>query len=206
MVDDDRDEWWSLVHWAITGSTRPCPPPGRRCPPSSPTTHGLPQSGWARAAKYRGPPLGSLLPGIQPDRAPRPDVAGRPPFTGSEDPCELLDEQMADVRVEPADVLRSSADSAGEVHARDVAAERLSRRLRRLESAEEGLVFGRIDGSDGTVLHIGRLGLHVDDPDCRCSPTGERKWRAPSTRRRPSTRWDCDAAATCVSITALFTR
>ncbi|MEU8976026.1 ATP-dependent DNA helicase [Streptomyces monashensis] len=75
----------------------------------------------------------------------------------------LLDEQMADVRAELADVLRSSADSAGEVYARDVAAERLSRQLRRLEGAEEGLVFGRIDGADGTVLHIGRLGLRAED-------------------------------------------
>ncbi|WP_406445560.1 HelD family protein [Streptomyces sp. NBC_00631] len=77
----------------------------------------------------------------------------------------LLDEQMADVRAELADVLRSSADNAGEVYARDVAAERLSRQLRRLEGAEEGLVFGRIDGADGTVLHIGRLGLHAEDRD-----------------------------------------
>ncbi|UXY33408.1 AAA family ATPase [Streptomyces albidocamelliae] len=76
-----------------------------------------------------------------------------------------LDEQMADVRAELADVLRSSADSAGEVYARDVTAERLSRQLRRLEGAEEGLVFGRIDGADGTVLHIGRVGLPADDLD-----------------------------------------
>lgn len=32
----------------------------------------------------------------------------------------------------------------------------------RLEGAEEGLVFGRIDLADGTVLRIGRLGLHRD--------------------------------------------
>ncbi|MER8070737.1 AAA family ATPase [Streptomyces sp. NPDC094034] len=73
----------------------------------------------------------------------------------------LLDQQIADVQVQLAKVLRSSADSAGEVYARDVAAERLPRQLRRLEGAEEGLVFGRIDHADGTVLHIGRIGLHV---------------------------------------------
>ncbi|MGW4033395.1 HelD family protein [Streptomyces sp. NPDC004838] len=77
----------------------------------------------------------------------------------------LLDERSADVRARLADVLRSSADSAGDVYARDVAAERLAHRLRRLEGAEEGLAFGRIDGGDGTVLHIGRLGLHVDGRD-----------------------------------------
>ncbi|MFF9127817.1 HelD family protein [Streptomyces sp. NPDC014889] len=77
----------------------------------------------------------------------------------------LLDERSADVRAELAAVLSSSVDSAGEVYARDVDAERLAHRLRRLEGAEEGLAFGRIDVADGTVLHIGRLGLHVDDRD-----------------------------------------
>ncbi|MFE2596363.1 HelD family protein [Streptomyces sp. NPDC059396] len=77
----------------------------------------------------------------------------------------LLDERLADVRAQLADVLRSSGDSAGEVYARDVAAERLARQVRRLEGAEEGLAFGRIDGANGTVLHIGRLGLYVGDRD-----------------------------------------
>nr|WP_030664251.1 AAA family ATPase [Streptomyces rimosus] len=77
----------------------------------------------------------------------------------------LLDQQMTDVRGELKGVLRSAADSPGEVYAREVSAERLSRRLRRLEGAEEGLVFGRLDGADGIVLHIGRLGLHTDDRD-----------------------------------------
>ncbi|MEW2175315.1 AAA family ATPase [Streptomyces sp. NPDC005406] len=77
----------------------------------------------------------------------------------------LLDDQLVAVRGELAAVLKSSADSAGEVYARDVAAERLSRQLRRLDEAEEGLAFGRIDGADGTVLHIGRLGLHTDARD-----------------------------------------
>ncbi|MFE2582835.1 HelD family protein [Streptomyces sp. NPDC059378] len=77
----------------------------------------------------------------------------------------LLDERVADVRAQLDDVLKSSADSAGEVYARDVAAQRLAQQVRRLTGAEEGLVFGRIDGADGTVLHIGRLGLHLDDRD-----------------------------------------
>ncbi|MFE2531564.1 HelD family protein [Streptomyces sp. NPDC059371] len=77
----------------------------------------------------------------------------------------LLDERLADVRAQLADVLRSPADSPGEVYERDAAAERLARGLRRLEGAEEGLAFGRIDGAEGTALHIGRVGLHVDDRD-----------------------------------------
>ncbi|MFB7334127.1 HelD family protein [Streptomyces adustus] len=77
----------------------------------------------------------------------------------------LLDEREADVRAELTNVVGSSADSASEVYARDVAAQRLARELRRLEDAEEGLVFGRIDGADGTSLHVGRLGLHLADRD-----------------------------------------
>ncbi|MFE1289733.1 HelD family protein [Streptomyces sp. NPDC058751] len=77
----------------------------------------------------------------------------------------LLDERMAEARAQLAEVLRSPADSAGEVYERDATAERLARRLRRLEGAAEGLAFGRIDGADGTALHIGRLGLHVPDRD-----------------------------------------
>lgn len=77
----------------------------------------------------------------------------------------LLDERVANVRAQLDDVLKSSADSAGEIHARDVAAERLARQVHRLAEAEEGLAFGRIDGADGTVLHIGRLGLHLGDRD-----------------------------------------
>ncbi|QKV98094.1 AAA family ATPase [Streptomyces sp. NA02950] len=77
----------------------------------------------------------------------------------------LLDERVAEVRAQLEDVLKSSADSAEEVYARDVAAEHLARQVHRLVGAEEGLAFGRIDGVDGTVLHIGRLGLHLGDRD-----------------------------------------
>ncbi|MEV4975938.1 HelD family protein [Streptomyces scopuliridis] len=77
----------------------------------------------------------------------------------------LLDERVADARDQLDGVLKSSADSPGEVYARDVAAERLARQIHRLAGAEEGLAFGRIDGADGTVLHIGRLGLHLGERD-----------------------------------------
>ncbi|MCL7379800.1 AAA family ATPase [Streptomyces sp. 35G-GA-8] len=77
----------------------------------------------------------------------------------------LLDERVADARAQLDGVLKSPADSAGEVYARDVAAERLARQVHRLVGAEEGLAFGRIDGADGTVLRIGRLGLYLDDRD-----------------------------------------
>lgn len=41
----------------------------------------------------------------------------------------LLDKHVADVRAHVDDVRKSSADSAGEVYARDVAAERLARQV-----------------------------------------------------------------------------
>ncbi|MEV5910856.1 hypothetical protein AB0M00_18375 [Streptomyces chartreusis] len=44
------------------------------------------------------------------------------------------------------------------MYERDLAAERWTREVRRLEAAETGLVSGRIDGAEGDALHIGRLG------------------------------------------------
>ncbi|MGY0061309.1 HelD family protein [Streptomyces sp. LZ34] len=77
----------------------------------------------------------------------------------------LVNERIADARTQLAEVLKASADSTGEVYEREVAAGRLAREVRRLEGAEEGLVFGRIDGVDGTALRIGRLGLRTDEGD-----------------------------------------
>ncbi|MFD5847567.1 HelD family protein [Streptomyces chartreusis] len=81
---------------------------------------------------------------------------------------DLLDVRVGDARGELTAVLESPVDSAGsgrEVYERDLAAERWTREVRRLEAAETGLVFGRIDGAEGDALHIGRLGLHMDSLD-----------------------------------------
>ncbi|WP_225826482.1 HelD family protein [Streptomyces naphthomycinicus] len=75
---------------------------------------------------------------------------------------ELFDERLAGAREQLARVLASPPDGAGETYEREVAAGRLAGEIRRLEGAEAGLVFGRIDLADGTVLRIGRLGLHRD--------------------------------------------
>ncbi|MFG2710246.1 HelD family protein [Streptomyces goshikiensis] len=75
---------------------------------------------------------------------------------------ELLDERLAGTREELARVLASAPDGTTETYERDLAAGRLAEEVRRLEGAEDGLVFGRIDLADGTVLRIGRLGLHRD--------------------------------------------
>ncbi|MFF7357120.1 MULTISPECIES: HelD family protein [Streptomyces] len=75
---------------------------------------------------------------------------------------ELFDERLAGAQEQLARVLASPPDGAGEAYEREVVAGRLAGEVRRLRGAEEGLVFGRIDLADGTVLRIGRLGLHRD--------------------------------------------
>ncbi|MDX3187034.1 AAA family ATPase [Streptomyces sp. MN03-5084-2B] len=48
--------------------------------------------------------------------------------------------------------------------------------LRRLETAEDGLYFGRLDLRDGSRVHVGRLGLFRDDEPLLLD------WRAPAAR------------------------
>ncbi|GGV09969.1 hypothetical protein GCM10010260_55630 [Streptomyces filipinensis] len=78
---------------------------------------------------------------------------------------ELFDERLAGAQEQLARVLASPPDGAGEAYEREVVAGRLAGEVRRLRGAEEGLVFGRIDLADGTVLRIGRLGLHRDSDE-----------------------------------------
>lgn len=75
----------------------------------------------------------------------------------------LLDERTARARSDLTRVLGTRADDAAQAHERETAAANLTRQLARLEGAEHALCFGRIDGTDGTALHIGRLGLRTDD-------------------------------------------
>ncbi|MFJ7204644.1 HelD family protein [Streptomyces sp. NPDC098789] len=78
---------------------------------------------------------------------------------------ELLGERLAEARANRASVLKAPADSPGETYEREIAAERLAKEIGRLEGAEKGLTFGRIDGRDGTTLHIGRIGLHTAEDE-----------------------------------------
>ncbi|WP_328868595.1 HelD family protein [Streptomyces sp. NBC_00304] len=78
---------------------------------------------------------------------------------------ELLTERLSEARANRASVLKAPADSAGEAYEREIAAERLAKEIGRLEGAEKGLVFGRIDWTDGTALRIGRIGLHTEEDD-----------------------------------------
>ncbi|MCX4879026.1 AAA family ATPase [Streptomyces sp. NBC_00847] len=78
---------------------------------------------------------------------------------------ELLTERLSEARANRASVLRAPADGAGEAYEREIAADRLTKEIGRLEGAEKGLVFGRIDWTDGTALRIGRIGLHREEDD-----------------------------------------
>ncbi|MFJ3221520.1 HelD family protein [Kitasatospora sp. NPDC086801] len=76
--------------------------------------------------------------------------------------CAEYDRRLEQARAELARTLAAPADGAGAVYERDLAAARWAGEVRRLEGAGHGLVFGRIDTADGTVLRIGRLGLHTE--------------------------------------------
>ncbi|WP_314225283.1 HelD family protein [Streptomyces zaehneri] len=76
---------------------------------------------------------------------------------------QLLTERLSEARAHRAAALKAPADSAGEAHEKEVTAERLAKEISRLEGAENGLVFGRIDWTDGTALRIGRIGLQTED-------------------------------------------
>ncbi|MFF2075806.1 HelD family protein [Kitasatospora sp. NPDC058162] len=78
---------------------------------------------------------------------------------------EVLTERLSEARAQRASVLNSPAESAGEAYEREIAADRLAREIGRLAGAEKGLVFGRVDWTDGTALRIGRIGLHSQDDD-----------------------------------------
>ena len=78
---------------------------------------------------------------------------------------ELLGERLSEARANRASVLKAPADGAGEAYEREIAADRLTKEIGRLEGAEKGLVFGRIDWTDGTALRIGRIGLHTEEDD-----------------------------------------
>ena len=90
---------------------------------------------------------------------------------------------------------------------RDVFAFQAAKRLAVLDAEYEGLVFGRLDRTDGEVRHVGRMGLRDDDyeplvvdwraraaepfyratpsqPDGRGSPAGDPLLRGPGRRDR----------------------
>ncbi|MEV5960504.1 AAA family ATPase [Kribbella sp. NPDC051952] len=67
--------------------------------------------------------------------------------------------------------------NAQALHQRDGRIRDLKLRQARLNAAEEGLYFGRLDAADGDILHIGRIGLHDADYEPLLVD-----WRAPAAR------------------------
>ena len=67
--------------------------------------------------------------------------------------------------------------NAQALHQRDGQIRDLKLRQARLNAAEEGLYFGRLDAADGEILHIGRIGLHDQDYEPLLID-----WRAPAAR------------------------
>jgi hypothetical protein len=119
------------------------------------------------------------------------DAAGATPPSGSQPSSlarELAREQtvvdraharLDQLRREATDrereSLRPSAGTPQAVYERDVAAIAASARRADLDTAGEGLVFGRLDLDDATVHHIGRLGLRTEEQEPIVVD-----WRAPA--------------------------
>lgn len=91
---------------------------------------------------------------------------------------EFLDSAMAR-RDRLVDHLQAELSSGARQGSERARLRLLRQRYEELRRAQERLVFGRLDGLDGTVRHVGRVGLRNDDED------GEPlllDWRAPAAR------------------------
>ncbi|WP_199536625.1 HelD family protein [Spongiactinospora gelatinilytica] len=89
---------------------------------------------------------------------------------------DVLRAEAADRRAEAARDRGGTAQARAE---RDAAFARYSARLARLEAAENGLCFGRMDLAGGSRLYVGRIGLPA--PDGEGDPLLV-DWRAPAAR------------------------
>ncbi|HWG94215.1 MAG TPA: UvrD-helicase domain-containing protein [Mycobacteriales bacterium] len=88
---------------------------------------------------------------------------------------ERLEALRREAAAREAESLAPTAGTPQAVYERDVVALAASARRADLDEAGEGLVFGRLDLADGTVHHVGRLGLRTD----RQEPIVV-DWRAPA--------------------------
>ncbi|SDS83358.1 HelD family protein [Actinoplanes derwentensis] len=96
-------------------------------------------------------------------------------------PTSFIEEQdFLDAAMARRDSLTAHLRAELELDAADAVELGRQRMLRRqyeeLRRAGEGLVFGRLDATDGSTLHIGRIGLHSDDEPLLVD------WRAPAAR------------------------
>jgi DNA helicase IV len=90
---------------------------------------------------------------------------------------EALDSERERTEGRRRDEQVAGSRNAQALHQRDGRIRDLNARLARLNAAEEGLCFGRLDSADGEILHIGRIGLHDEDYEPLLVD-----WRAPAAR------------------------
>ncbi|GAA1602334.1 AAA family ATPase [Kribbella hippodromi] len=88
-----------------------------------------------------------------------------------------LDAERARTEARTDDEQQVRTRNAQALHQRDGRIRDLKLRQARLNAAEEGLYFGRLDTAEGEVLHLGRLGLHDADYEPLLVD-----WRAPAAR------------------------
>ena len=87
-----------------------------------------------------------------------------------------VDQLRDEARHREAASLRSPRGGTPQaVYERDVVAHFASSRRAHLDTADDGLVFGRLDRLDGEVLHLGRLGVRDEDSEPLVVD-----WRAPA--------------------------
>ena len=92
-----------------------------------------------------------------------------------------LDAERARVRESYAAALRSPIDKkdGGTLVQRDSEVRALAKEMRRLDVADTGLCFGRLDAVSGERSYIGRIGIFDADDDYEPLLTD---WRAPAAR------------------------
>ena len=86
-----------------------------------------------------------------------------------------LDVLRAEALQRQAESVRPTGGSPQAVYERDVTAQAAANRRAELDTAGEGLVFGRLDRCDGIVHHIGRRGLRTEEQEPIVVD-----WRAPA--------------------------
>nr|WP_280356216.1 RNA polymerase recycling motor ATPase HelR [Nocardia otitidiscaviarum] len=87
-----------------------------------------------------------------------------------------LDAERARVRGRYGAALRSHAGAAVD---RDVEVRTLAREAKRLDVADNGLCFGRLDAISGEITYIGRIGIYDEDDEFEPLLLD---WRAPAAR------------------------
>src|SRR5215207_452077 len=90
---------------------------------------------------------------------------------------EALDRRRERAEARRREELRAGTRNQQALAQRDARVQDLGARITRLDAAEEGLCFGRLDDDRGEVLHIGRIGLSDDDYEPLLVD-----WRAPVAR------------------------